>query len=121
MKAETIRPGTCKTVNHRVFPIEVNICGSVNTHWKLANPANDLVPNPSQLENASIRAKISGPSMKTTRPMSCGARKPRASRDSFRRAAFWPGEGTNSVGFSKTPCFGTVSPTIAAITSYLHC
>ena len=34
----------------------------LNTHWKLANPANDLVPNPSQLENASIRAKASGPS-----------------------------------------------------------
>ena len=82
MKAETIRPGTCKMVNHKVFRIDVNICGSVNTHWKLASPANDLVPNPSQLENASIRAKISGPSMKTTRPTSCGARKP-AVKSSF--------------------------------------
>jgi hypothetical protein len=48
-KAETIRPGTCKMVNHTVFRIEVDICGSV-THWKLANPANNLVPNSSQLE-----------------------------------------------------------------------
>jgi hypothetical protein len=122
MKAETIRPGTCKMVNHKVFRIEINICGSVNTHWKLANPANDLLPNPSQVENASMKAKISGPSMKTTRPTSCGVRKPSAVRDSFRLAAFWVGEGANSVGFSETtPGFGTVSPAIAVITTCLHC
>ena len=86
-KPDTSRPGTCRMVNHSVFTIEVRICGSLNTQAKFANPANDRVPKPSQLENASTTAKISGPIMKTTSPISCGARNPYASRVSLRRLA----------------------------------
>ena len=87
MKPETSSPGTCRMVNHRVFFIEVRICGSVKTQAKLENPAKERVPKPSQLENASTTAKPSGKSMKTASPTSCGARKPYASRASLRRRA----------------------------------
>ncbi len=75
-----ISPGSCRIVNQAVLIHDCRNCGSCSTPMKLSNPTNVREPKPSQLENPRMNAKIRGPSMKTTRPTSCGAERPSAAQ-----------------------------------------